>query len=137
MAYRTPWYGSIERQTEDNRDFRRVLFTGPHEQLVLMNLGPGEEIGLEAHRDVDQFLRIERGSGTFTFGASAQRTRSVPVRAGDAMLVPAGTWHNVRNTGPTSLALYTVYSSPEHGPGLVERVRPLTGHGGEMIGHPV
>lgn len=99
----------IEDLTESNKDFRRVLYTGQHLQLVLMALKPGEDIGEEAHADRDQFLRVEKGRGEALI--DGKRTK---VKSGDAILVPAGARHNVTNTGAKSMKLYTLYGPPEH-----------------------
>lgn len=100
---------AIEDLTESNKDFRRVLYTGQHLQLVLMALKPGEDIGEEAHADRDQFLRVEKGRGEALI--DGKRTK---VKSGDAILVPAGARHNVTNTGAKSMKLYTLYGPPEH-----------------------
>ncbi|MGZ6050229.1 MAG: cupin domain-containing protein [Phenylobacterium sp.] len=99
----------IEDLTESNKNFRKVLYTGPHLQLVLMALKSGEDIGEEVHADRDQFFRVEKGRGEVLI--DGKRTK---IRSGDAMLVPAGARHNVRNTGAKSLKLYTLYGPPEH-----------------------
>jgi mannose-6-phosphate isomerase-like protein (cupin superfamily) len=99
----------IEILTESNKDFRRVLYTGQRLQLVLMALRPGEDIGEEVHIDRDQFFRIEKGNGEALI--DGKRTK---VKSGDAILVPAGARHNVKNTGATSMKLYTLYGPPEH-----------------------
>ena len=105
------YVGSIEKQTLDNNYFRQVLFTGKHAQLVVMCLQPGEEIGNEVHANVDQFFRIEQGDAAFVFGGNARHL----VKEGDAVIVPAGTYHNVTNTSKTTkLKLYTIYSPPNH-----------------------
>ncbi|MDT3678516.1 MAG: cupin domain-containing protein [Burkholderiaceae bacterium] len=101
--------GDIEDLTEDNTDFRRVLYTGKHMQLVLMSLAPGEEIGEEVHDDSDQFFRVEEGSGEIIIDGKVN-----PVEDDIAVIVPAGARHNVRNTGDEPLRLYTIYSPPEH-----------------------
>ena len=114
------YVGSIEKQTLENPYFRQVLFTGKHAQLVVMCLGPGEEIGDEVHRNVDQLFRIEQGEGKFVFNEKQERL----VRDGDAVVVPAGTYHNVINTSKTvPLKLYTIYSSPNHPDGTVHGTR--------------
>src|SRR5674476_1132965 len=101
------YVGSIERATLNNPFFRQVLFTGKHSQLVVMCLQPGEEIGDEVHDDTDQFFRIEEGEAKFVL----EETEDNLVRNGDAVLVQAGTHHNVINTSPTNaLRLYTIYS---------------------------
>jgi mannose-6-phosphate isomerase-like protein (cupin superfamily) len=108
----------IERLTEDNEDYRRVLYTGHHLQLVLMALRPGEEIGEEVHEDRDQFFRVEAGEGELVIDGATR-----PVKADFAMIVPAGARHNVRNTGWEPLKLYTVYGPPEHRRDVVQRTK--------------
>lgn len=111
------YLGNIEQETLANGDFRRVLYTGPDSQLVVMSLKPGEDIGLEKH-DIDQFLRIEQGEGEVTLGSDIGR-------AGDgfAIVVPLGTMHNIRNTGTSDLKLYTIYTHPQHKPGTVHATK--------------
>lgn len=100
----------LEEATRKNEYFRRVLYTGKHSQLVLMSLRPGEEIGAETHKTVDQFFRIETGKGTVVIDGKRHR-----VSGGDGVVVPAGARHNVINTSKNStLRLYTIYSPPEH-----------------------
>ena len=106
--------GDIEKLTVENADFRRVLYTGKYLQLVLMTLAPGEEIGEEVHADHDQFLRLEAGAGEAWIDGNR-----APVKADDAIIVPAGARHNVVNTGDTPLRLYTLYAPPEHRDGTV------------------
>lgn len=108
----------IERLTEENQDYRRVVYTGQHLQLVLMTLRPGEEIGEEVHDDRDQFFRVEAGEGELVIDGSRHR-----VAADMAMIVPAGARHNVRNTGSVPLQLYTIYGPPEHRHGTVHRTK--------------
>ena len=116
----TEYVGSIEKQTLDNTYFRQVLFTGKHTQLVVMCLGPGEEIGDEVHPSVDQFFRIEQGEAKFVFNEKQERR----ARDGDAVVVPAGTYHNVINTSKTGpLKLYTLYSPPNHPDGTVHKTK--------------
>ena len=105
----------IDRLTVENKDFRRVLYTGKHLQLVLMALRPGEEIGEEDH---DQFFRIEKGEGEVWI--DNQRTK---IKADDAIVVPAGARHNVINTGDKKLKLYTVYGPPDHKDGIVRSTK--------------
>jgi mannose-6-phosphate isomerase-like protein (cupin superfamily) len=104
----------IEELTEENPDFRRVLYTGKHLQLVLMALRPGEEIGEEVHETHDQFFRVEKGKGEVWI--DGERTK---IKADDAVVVPAGARHNVINTGHKPLKLYTLYGPPEHRDGVV------------------
>ncbi|WP_312217578.1 cupin domain-containing protein [Brevundimonas sp.] len=108
----------IDRLTVENKDFRRVLYTGKHLQLVLMALRPGEEIGEEVHDDHDQFFRIEKGEGEVWI--DGQRTK---IKADDAIIVPAGARHNVMNTGDKKLKLYTVYGPPDHKDGIVRATK--------------
>ena len=109
---------NIEQRTVDNDDFRRVLYTGQHLQLVLMTLQPGEEIGSEVHPDRDQFFRFEEGEGAVDIDGKAN-----PVREDFAVIVPAGARHNVRNTGSGPLRMYTLYGPPEHIDQLVEATK--------------
>ena len=100
------WVGDVERATMDNADFRKVLFTGAHVQLTVMRLSPGEEIGLEMHDDLDQFLRIESGTARVTLGRAEDRVDEEHDVAADwGVIVPGGMWQNVVNTGPGELEL--------------------------------
>ena len=118
------WVGDIEGQTLENQEFRRVLFTGEHAQLTVMRLGPGEDIGWEAHPHLDQFIRIEAGSGRVEFGRTADRVEEThDVEADWALVIPAGLWHNVVNTGGQDLKLYSLYAPPEHPPETVHRTK--------------
>lgn len=116
----TGYVGAIEKHTLQNQYFRQVLFTAKHAQLVLMCLQPSEEIGDEVHPSVDQFFRIEQGEAKFVFNEK----EDVVVHSGDAVLVPAGTYHNVINTSKTTtLKLYTIYSPPNHPDGTVHKTK--------------
>ncbi len=118
------WVGDIERATLDNETFRTVLFTGEHTQLTVMCLGPGEDIGREAHDHVDQFIRIEQGSARVELSAEEDRVDEAHDVSDDwAVIVPAGLWHNVVNTGDVELKLYSLYSPPEHPDGTVHRTK--------------
>lgn len=109
----------IEKETERNTDFRRVLYTGKHSQLVLMSIKPGEEIGEETHDDVDQFFRFEEGEGKVIIDGVEH-----PVKDGNGVIVPAGARHNVINASKlVNLRLYTIYSPPEHQDGVVRHTR--------------
>lgn len=109
---------NIEELTDDNSDFRRVLYTGRRLQLVLMALKPGEDIGEEVHPDHDQFFRVEKGKGEVWI--DGERTK---IKSGDAILVPAGAKHNVVNIGDKSLKLYTIYGPPDHRDGVVRTTK--------------
>jgi len=107
----TGFIGPIEKQTLSNSYFWKVLVAGEHVQLVLMCLQTGEDIGNEVHANVDQFFRIEQGEASFVFEGKEKHE----VKDGDAVVVPAGTYHNVINTSKTKqLKLYTLYSPPNH-----------------------
>ena len=108
----------IEKLTVENGDFRRVLYTGGHLQLVLMTLPPGCDIGAEVHEDRDQFFRFEEGTGAVDIDGVANA-----VQDGTAVIVPAGARHNVRNTGDQPLKLYTIYGPPEHKDGIVQATK--------------
>ena len=118
------WVGDIERETLDNTTFRTVVFTGEHTQLTVMRLAPGEDIGREAHDDRDQFLRIEQGQARVELGRAADSIDEMHDVADDwAIIVPAGIWHNVVNTGDGDLKLYSLYSPPEHPDGTVHETK--------------
>ncbi len=105
------YVGPIEKQTLENDYFRKVLFTGKYAQLVVMSLKPGEEIGNEVHKTVDQFFRVEQGEATVILEGKEKHV----LKDGDALIVPAGTYHNVINSSKTTkLKLYTIYSPPNH-----------------------
>ncbi len=99
----------IEKVTEENNDYRRVIYTGKHMQLVLMTLQPGEEIGEEVHEDIDQFFRFEKGNGEVVIDGVSHK-----IKSDFGVIVPAGASHNVINTGNKPLRLYTLYGPPEH-----------------------
>jgi len=104
---------NIEKDTLENTDYRRVLYTAKSSQLVLMNLQPGEEIGLETH-DLDQFIRLEQGKAKVTLDGVDHE-----IEDDFAVVIPAGTAHNVVNIGDNELKLYSIYSPPEHKDGVV------------------
>lgn len=115
----TGYVGKIEELTLANSYFRQVIFTAPHSQLVLMSLKPLEEIGVEMHESVDQFFRIEKGQGKVIMNGE----ESV-VSDGFAIVIPAGTQHNVVNTSQTeALQLYTIYSPPNHPDGKIHKTK--------------
>lgn len=109
---------NIEELTEENEDFRRVLYTGANLQLVLMAIQPGDEIGAEVHEDRDQFFRVEKGHGEVSIDGNVTR-----VKSDDAIIVPAGARHNIVNTGDKPLRLYTLYAPPEHRDGTVHATK--------------
>lgn len=112
------YHDDIEKLTTENGDFRRVLYTGKQLQLVLMTLQPGEEIGAEVHDDRDQFFRFEEGDGAVDIDDHCYQ-----VSDGSGVVVPAGTRHNVRNTGSAPLKLYTLYGPPEHLDGITQATK--------------
>lgn len=105
----------IEKVTEENNDYRRVIYTGKHMQLVLMTLQPGEEIGEEVHEGIDQFFRFEKGNGEVIIDGTRHK-----IKADFGVIVPAGAKHNVINTGDKPLRLYTLYGPPEHRKDVVQ-----------------
>lgn len=110
---------NIEKMTRENNDFRHVLYTGKHSQLVLMSLKPNEEIGMEVHSDNDQFFRFEKGTGKVIIDDN-----EYSVSDGDAVVVPAGANHNIINISSTeSLKLYTIYSPAHHKDGIVRATK--------------
>jgi mannose-6-phosphate isomerase-like protein (cupin superfamily) len=114
----TGYFGAIEDQTLENENFRQVIFTGGHLQLVIMCLQPGEEIGKEVHGSVDQFFRIEEGQAKFVLNDSEVHF----IHANEAAVIPAGTYHNVINASDDRpLRLYTIYSPPNHPEGTIHR----------------
>jgi mannose-6-phosphate isomerase-like protein (cupin superfamily) len=101
---------NIEEKTQQNSYFREVLFTGPHSQLVVMALAPGEEIGLETHDELDQFIRVEAGTGKAILNGKEHHLED-----GSAVVIPAGTEHNIVNQSSSQpLKLYTIYTPPQH-----------------------
>lgn len=110
---------NIEKITEGNENFRKVLYTGSHSQLVVMALAPQEEIGLEVHKENDQFFRFEAGTGKVIIDGNEYE-----VKDGDAVIVPAGAEHNVINTSATEkLKLYTIYSPAHHKDGIIRATK--------------
>lgn len=119
MTTKTGFITNIEQQTLQNENFRQVIFTAQHSQLVLMTLKPGEEIGSEHHDDRDQFVRVEAGQGEVVL--NGERSRIVD---GSAVVVPAGVEHNFINTSHSDpLRLYTLYTPPEHPDGTIHRTK--------------
>lgn len=109
---------NIEKDTRENANFRKVVYTSTHSQLVLMSLKPGEDIGMEVHADNDQFFRFESGTGKVLIDGN-----EYAVSDGSAIVVPAGAEHNVINTGSDDLKLYTIYSPAHHQDGIVHATK--------------
>lgn len=119
-----PFAVDIEAATEQNNAFRRALWTGSHLQLTLMSIKPGEDIGLEIHPELDQFIRVEEGQGIVMMG---DRKDALNFRRNVydniAFIIPAGKWHNLINTGNTNLKLYSIYAPPQHPRGTVHMTK--------------
>lgn len=113
------YFSNIEQVTLNNADYRRVIYTAKDTQLVVMSLNPGEEIGNEVH-ELAQFIRVEEGEGKAILNNGEE---TYQVTDGSSLLVPAGVWHNLINTGDVALKLYTLYSPPEHKDGTVEATK--------------
>ena len=109
---------NLEQATQDNGNFRQALYTAAHSQLVLMSLLPGEEIGMEAHPNADQFIRVEVGAGKVIMNGEES-----DISDGFAFVIPAGTNHNVINTGAGEMKLYTLYTPPNHKDGTVHATK--------------
>ena len=109
---------NIEQDTLENKNFRKVLYTGKHLQLVLMSLNVGEDIGAEIHPDNDQFFRFESGSGKCVIDGNDYK-----VKDGDVIVVPAGAKHNVINVGTKELKMYTLYGPPNHQDGTIRNTK--------------
>lgn len=109
---------NIEKLSLENQNFRKVLYTDKNSQLVLMSLLAGEEIGEEVHNGIDQFLRVERGTGKVVLDDVSH-----DLVGGSAILVPAGTKHNIINTGSNEMKLYTLYMPPHHRDGVIHKTK--------------
>lgn len=120
--------GDIERLTDDNEDFRHVLYTGAHLQLVLMTLAPGEDIGEEVHLRNDQFFRIEAGRGHVVIDGEQSK-----IKKDFVVVVPAGARHNIVNSGEKSMRLYTLYAPPRHKDGFIAATRELADKSAERF----
>lgn len=114
------YFANIEERTLENNDFRRVLYTGPNMQLVLMCLQPGDEIGTEVHPDIDQFFRVEQGKARLLLDGAEHI-----LEHDEIAIVPAGARHNVINAGDEPLRLYTLYGPPEHRDGTVHATKAI------------
>ncbi len=119
-----PFTINIHKATCRNHNFRTALWTGKHLQLTLMRIPVGCEIGLEMHKDTDQFLRIEMGRATVKMGSCKDKLNFQKcIGADEAIFVPAGTWHNIINTGQQPLKIYSIYAPPHHPHGTVHKTK--------------
>lgn len=119
-----PFVIDIGQAARQNDTFRTALWTGNHLQLTLMSINAGEDIGLENHPNLDQFLRIEQGQGIVRMGLNRENLDfQRKVGRGYAVIIPAGTWHNLVNTGNVPLKLYSIYAPPQHPKGTVHRTK--------------
>lgn len=115
---------NMEEETTNNQNFRTTLWTGAYTQLTVMSIPAGSEIGLEVHHDVDQFLRVEAGAAQLLTGAAKEEvTETAELQPDHAVLIPAGTWHNVVNKGDSDLKVYSLYSPAEHAPGTIHKTK--------------
>lgn len=129
---RKPFVININEAAKHNNTYRTALWTGNHLQTTLMSLHPGEDIGLEVHPDVDQFLRIEQGQGIVQMGKNKNRLDFVQCVQDDfAIFIPAGTWHNLTNTGNIPLKLYSIYAPPNHPFGTIHHTKADAMHAEE------
>jgi mannose-6-phosphate isomerase-like protein (cupin superfamily) len=120
----TGWVGDVGGTAEGNTYFREVLYTGKDMQLVVMSLRPGEEIGIESHDRVEQFVRVEHGRARVAMGPAKDKiTETRDLERGSGVVVPADVWHNVVNTGDGELKLFTIYAPPEHPHGTVHKTK--------------
>jgi mannose-6-phosphate isomerase-like protein (cupin superfamily) len=118
-------YNNVQQMALENNNFRKVLFTNEHSQVVLMSVLPGEDIGREVHKTVDQVLVFVKGAGEAVVGQDTH-----VIRPGDMFVVPAGAEHDFTNTGNEALKLFTVYSPPEHPDGVVHATKA------DALAHP-
>lgn len=119
-----PYVVNINQAAKQNSNYRTAIWTGEHLQVTLMSINVGDDIGLEVHPKVDQFLRIEQGQGTVEMGKTKEDLTFIQqVSDDDAIMVPAGTWHNVINTGNIPLKLYSIYAPPNHPFGTVQQTK--------------
>jgi len=121
-----PYVVNIEKATKQNKTFRSALWTGRHLQVTLMSIGVGEDIGLEIHPNLDQFIRIEEGKGIVKMGDSKDNLNFTENVYDDfAFIIPAGKWHNLINTGNKPLKLYSIYAPPQHPRGTVHETKEI------------
>lgn len=121
-----PYSVNIDEATKENKNFRRALWTGNYLQVTLMSINVGDDIGLEIHPDTDQFIRIEDGQGKVRMGKNKQNLEyQANVSDESAIMIPAGTWHNIINTGNKPLKVYSIYAPPHHPRGIVQATKPV------------
>jgi mannose-6-phosphate isomerase-like protein (cupin superfamily) len=121
-----PFTVNIQKATCQNNNFRTALWTGNYLQLTLMSIPVGGEIGLEMHEDTDQFLRIESGNAIVKMGSFKNKLNfQKNINVDDAIFVPAGTWHNIINTGCRPLKIYSIYAPPKHPRGTVHKTKAI------------
>jgi mannose-6-phosphate isomerase-like protein (cupin superfamily) len=121
-----PYVVNIDQATKQNNTYRTALWTGKHLQVTLMSINVGDDIGLEIHPNVDQFIRIEEGAGIVMMGdRKDQLTYQQRLYDDYAIMIPAGKWHNVINTGYTPLKLYAIYAPPEHPRGTIHQTKEI------------
>lgn len=121
-----PFVFNIEKATTANNAFRTAIWTGNHLQVTLMSINPGESIGLELHPDTDQFIRVESGEGVVTMGENKDNVNFRENLYDDfVVIVPAGKWHNIFNTGTKPLKLYSVYAPPQHPRGTIHQTKEI------------
>lgn len=114
-----PFVGNIQTATLENKNYRTTLWTGNNLQVTLMSIEPGDDIGLEVHETIDQFLRIEQGEATVYMGPSKDELEVGQASDDDAVIVPAGAWHNLVNSGNKTLKVYSIYAPVQHPHGTV------------------
>lgn len=128
-----PFVVDIEKATLENDDYRQTVWTGKHIQMTLMSIPVGGNIGLEVHEDTDQFLRVEQGNGRCKMGDSKDDLDfQEDVEDDSVILVPAGKWHDVENTGDKPLKIYTLYGPPHHAFGIVHKTKEDSEHDEEV-----
>ncbi|MBM0066789.1 cupin domain-containing protein [Alkalicoccobacillus gibsonii] len=122
-----PFTINIAQASKNNNTYRTAIWTGEHLQVTLMNINVGDDIGLEIHSDTDQFLRIEQGQGLVQMGDNPNNPNNLTFQShvfeDSAIMVPAGTWHNIINTGPIPLKLYSIYAPPHHPYGTIQETK--------------
>jgi mannose-6-phosphate isomerase-like protein (cupin superfamily) len=122
----SPLVVNIDQAAKENKTYRTALWTGKHFQVTLMSINVGDDIGLEVHPTTDQFIRIEEGQGLVQMGDSKDKLDFQVMAYDDyAIMIPAGKWHNVTNTGNTPLKIYVIYAPPEHPYGTVHETKAI------------